>query len=99
MTQAKNMQGAIMKPVTIFATILLLAGAAITPAFAQPTANGKAANGPAGAGAGGVADVKPGVPGDKPRDKPAGPPSTQGKEESGVTGKVTKVAPTGSETR
>jgi hypothetical protein len=83
-----------MKPVTIIATILLLAGAASTPAFAQPTADGRAANGPAGAGAGGVADIKPGVPADKPRDKPAASPSTQAKEESGVTAKGAKIAPT-----
>jgi hypothetical protein len=83
-----------MKPVTIIATILLLAGAAGTPAFAQPTADGKAANGPAGAGAGGGVDVKPRVPADKPNGETGAPPSTQAKEESGVTAKGTKIDPT-----
>jgi hypothetical protein len=83
-----------MKPVTIIATILLLAGAASTPAFAQPTADGKAANGPAGAGAGGGVDVKPRVPADKPNGETGAPPSTQAKEESGVTAKGSKIDPT-----
>jgi hypothetical protein len=88
MTYKKTREGTIMKPVTILTTMLLIAGTASIPVLAQPTADGKAANGPAGSGAGGGTDVRP-------KGETGASATTQTHEESGGTAKGTKVAPTG----
>jgi hypothetical protein len=77
-----------MKIGTITAVILMIASATSVPAYAQPTAEGKAANGPAGSGAGEGKAVRP--------TGEAGAPSTdQTKLESDGAARGTKVAPNG----
>ncbi len=65
-----------MKAAMIAAVLLTIAGAASLSAYAQPTANGTAASGPAGAGAGGGVPITP--PAGGAVGTPVSPPSGAG---------------------
>jgi hypothetical protein len=83
-----------MNSAIVTAVLLTIAGIASVSVHAQPTADGKAANGPAGSGAGGGTSVSPQAGGTGTPISPpsgAGTPSTaQGNTGPGNTAKGTQ---------